>query len=50
MDVERRKPYIQARQLVFINVESGVAKYEVTLQFDVLYSGVKSSRGRTGRS
>ena len=44
MDVERRKPYIQARQLVFINVESGVAKYEVTLQFDVLYSGVKSLR------
>ncbi|HUE72001.1 MAG TPA: hypothetical protein VMP01_14030, partial [Pirellulaceae bacterium] len=44
LDAERRKPYVTAKQLVFVNVESGVAKYEVTVQFDVLYSGVKSLR------
>ena len=44
LDAERRKPYVTAKQLVYVNVESGVAKYEVTLQFDVLYSGVKTLR------
>jgi hypothetical protein len=44
LDAERRKPYVTAKQLVFVNVESGVARYEVTVQFDVLYSGVKTLR------
>lgn len=44
LDAERRKPYVSARQLVLVNVEPGVAKYEVTLLFDVLYSGIKSLR------
>ena len=42
--VERRKPYITARQLLQARVEAGVVKYEATLFYDVRYSGVKSLR------
>jgi hypothetical protein len=42
--VERRKPYITARQLLLARVEAGVIKYEATLFYDIRYSGVKSLR------
>jgi hypothetical protein len=44
LDVERRKPFITARQLLLATVESGVIRYEASLFFDVRYSGVKSLR------
>jgi len=42
--VERRKPYIIARQLLLARVEAGVVKYEATLFYDIRYSSVKSLR------
>lgn len=42
--VERRKPYITARQLLQARVEAGVVKYEATLFYDIRYSSVKSLR------
>jgi len=44
LSVQRRKPYISARQLLSAKVESGVIRYEATLFFEVRYSGVKSLR------
>jgi hypothetical protein len=44
LEAERRKPQITARQLLVGRVDSGVVKYEVTLSYDILYSGVKSLR------
>jgi len=41
---ERRKPYVTARQLLVARIDSGVVKYESTLFYEVLYSGVKSLR------
>ena len=41
---ERRAPHITARQLLVGRIESGVVKYECTLTYDVLHSGVKSLR------
>ncbi len=41
---ERRKPHVTVRQFVNARIESGVVKYEVTLFYDVLYSGVKTLR------
>jgi len=41
---ERRKPYVTARQLVVARIDSGVVKYEATLFYEVLYSGVKGLR------
>jgi hypothetical protein len=41
---ERRKPYIEARLLLAVHVESGVIRYEATLFFDVKYSGVRTVR------
>jgi len=41
---ERRKPYLTARQLLVARIDSGVVKYEATLFYEVLYSGVKSLR------
>ncbi len=42
--VERRKPYVTARQLLLARVEAGVVKYEATLFYEIRYSGVKSLR------
>lgn len=44
LQVERRKPYITARQVLLARVESGVIKYEATLFYDIRYSGVKALR------
>jgi hypothetical protein len=44
LEIERRKPYITARQLLLARIESGVIQYEVTLFFDIRYSSVKSLR------
>ena len=44
VDAERRQPFITAEQLLFVQVESGVAKYEVTFNYNILYSGVKTLR------
>ncbi len=41
---ERRKPQVTIRQLMVARVEEGVVKFEFTLFYDVLYSGVKSLR------
>jgi hypothetical protein len=41
---ERRKPYIEARQLLAVNVESGVIKYDAKFFFDIRFSGVKTLR------
>lgn len=41
---ERRKPYIEARQLLAVNVESGVVKYDARFFFDIKFSGVKTLR------
>ena len=44
LEAERRKPQVTARQLLVARIDSGVVKYEVTLFYDILYSGVKSLR------
>jgi hypothetical protein len=44
LEAGRRDPFISAEQLVFVQVESGLAKYEVTISYNVQYSGVKSLR------
>src|SRR6185503_7273639 len=44
IEAERRKPFITAEQLLFVQVESGLVKYEVTISYNVLYSGVKGLR------
>jgi hypothetical protein len=41
---ERRKPLVTVRQLLVARIDSGVVKYESTLFYDILYSGVKSLR------
>lgn len=44
IEAERRKPYIEARQLISAHIDSGVVKYEVTFFFNIQFSGVKSLR------
>ena len=41
---QRRKPYIEARELLAAHIESGVVRYEATLFFDIKYSSVKTLR------
>ncbi|MCD4726062.1 MAG: hypothetical protein K8R46_00230, partial [Pirellulales bacterium] len=41
---ERRKPQVTVRQLMVARVEEGVVKFDFTLFYNVLYSGVKSLR------
>jgi hypothetical protein len=41
---ERRKPYVEARELLTAHVESGVIRYEATFFFDIRYSSVRSLR------
>lgn len=41
---QRRKPYIEARELLTAHIESGVVRYEATFFFDIKYSGVKTLR------
>ena len=41
---ERRKPQVTIEQLLVARIEDGVAKYESTLFYKILYSGVKSLR------
>ena len=44
LEAGRRDPFISAEQLEFVQVESGLAKYEITISYNVQYSGVKSLR------
>lgn len=44
VEAERRKPQVTVRQLMVARVEDGVTTYDVTLFYDVLYSGIKSLR------
>ncbi len=44
LSVERRKPYIEAQQLLKVNVESGVVRFESRIDFSILHSGVNSLR------
>ncbi|MBC7854322.1 MAG: hypothetical protein IAF94_12890 [Pirellulaceae bacterium] len=44
LEAGRRDPFISAEQLVFVSVESGLVKYEVTISYNVQYSGVKTLR------
>jgi hypothetical protein len=41
---ERKKPQVTVRQLLSVRIEDGVAKYQDTFFYNVLYSGVKSLR------
>ena len=44
MSAERRKPHVTVGQLLAARIESGVAKYEATFDYDIRYSPVKSLR------
>jgi hypothetical protein len=44
LSAERRKPHVTAAQLLAVQVDSGVVKYEATFFYDIRYSGVKSLR------
>ena len=44
VEVQRRKPQIIARQLLIARIDSGVVKYDATITYDILYSGVQSLR------
>jgi len=44
LSAERRKPQVTVQQLLVARIESGVVKYECTLFYEILYSGVKSLR------
>jgi len=44
VNVERRKPTLNVRQLLAVRIESGVAKFEATFFNDVRYSGIRSLR------
>jgi len=41
---QRRKPYIEVRELLAAHIESGVVRYEWTFHFDIKYSAVKTLR------
>jgi hypothetical protein len=41
---QRRKPYIEARQLLSAHIESGVVRFDATFFYDIKYSSVKSLR------
>ena len=43
---QRRKPYIEARELLAVHIESGVVRYEATFFFDIKYSGVRDAADR----
>lgn len=42
--LERRKPYVTARQLLLVQVEPGVVKHAATFFYEIRYSGVDSLR------
>ena len=44
LQVERRRPYVTAAQLLLAKVDPGVVKYEATFYYDIRYSGVKNLR------
>jgi hypothetical protein len=44
VEAQRRKPYIEARQLLAVNVESGVIRYDAWFFYDIKFSSVKSLR------
>jgi hypothetical protein len=44
LSAERRKPQVTVGQIIVVRVEDGVAKYDFTFHYNVLYSGVKSLR------
>jgi hypothetical protein len=44
VQAQRRNPFIEARQLLAVNVESGVVKYDAWVFYDIRYSGVKNLR------
>jgi hypothetical protein len=44
LTVERRKPQVTMRQLLVVRVEDGLVKYQATIFYEILYSGVPSLR------
>ena len=44
VEAQRRKPYIEARELLTAHIESGVVKFEATFFYDIRYSGVRQLR------
>ena len=44
LSVERRKPFITAKQRVLVSVDSGVVRFESLIVYDILYSGVNTLR------
>ena len=44
LEAKRRRPQVTVEQVVVVSVQSGVVKYDASLFYEVLYSGVKSLR------
>lgn len=44
LEAKRRRPQVTVEQVVVTSVQSGVVKYDTRLFYEVLYSGVKSTR------
>lgn len=44
VQAERRKPQVTVQQVLVARVEDGATKYELSLFYEVLYSGIKSLR------
>lgn len=44
LSAERRKSQVTARQRMVVRIDSGIVRYESTIFYDILYSGVKSLR------
>jgi hypothetical protein len=44
VQAQRRSPFIETRQLLSVNVDSGVMKYDAWFFYDIRYSGVKNLR------
>ena len=44
LSVERRKPYITAKQRLLASADSGVVRFQSTIIYEILYSGARSLR------
>lgn len=44
LEAKRRRPQVTVDQVIVVSVQSGVVKYDASLFYEVLYSGVKSLR------
>jgi len=44
LGAERRQPQVTVGQMLAVDVQPGVVKYQATFQYEILYSGVRSLR------